>query len=174
MQKALPRTEALNSEQVRSTANAIDVDHRHTAIDTLNEILADTVVIAHGFRQAHWNVRGSNFDSVHVLFGDAYKQLDEHIDELAERIAALGGIVKGAAHQATDISTLDPYPALAIDEGEHMSALSARLGHYTSALREAIRRCDRIDDPVSVHHLTEVAACAEKLLWRVESHNWRS
>lgn len=173
MQKVLSHSEALNSAQIRATRNAIEADHRCTAIETLNNILADTVAVAHGCRQAHWNTRGRNFESLHLLFGDAYEQLDKNADELAERISALGGIVKGTVHQVAEASTLEPFPALAISEREHILAISERLGEYAEALRDAIRRCDQLDDPVTVHHLTETAVCAEKLLWRVESHAWQ-
>ena len=173
MQKVLARSEALNAEQIRATRNAFETDHRYKAVETLNHILADTVAVALGCRQAHWNIRGRNFESLHLLFGDAYEQLDNNADELAERISALGGIVKGTVHQTAERSTLEPFPALAISEREHIVAISERLGEYSGALRDAIRRCDQLDDPVTVHHLTEAAACAEKLLWRVESHAWK-
>lgn len=174
MQKVISRAETLNSEQIRATWNALEVDHRHTAIEALNDVLADTIIVTQGCRQAHWNIRGGNFEALHALFGDAYEQLDKHADELAERIAALGGIVRGTVHQAAAESTLEPFPTLAISEHEHLSATSERLGNYTSTLREMIRRCDQLDDPVTVHHLTETAVCAEKLLWRIESHSLNS
>lgn len=174
MQKALSHSEALNSEQIRLTNNTFEIDHRYTAIETLNDVLAETIAVAFGCRLAHWNARGGNFEALHGLFGDAYAQLDKHADELAERIAALGGIVKGTVQQVAGASKLAPFPALAVSEREHLAAISARLGEFSGALRDAISRCDRIDDPVTVHHLTEAAACAEKLLWRVESHAWKA
>ena len=162
--------EALNSGQIRATWNALEMDHRQTAIETLNGVLTDIIVIGFGCRQAHWNVRGANFDSLHATFGDAYKQLDQLSDDLAERIATLGGIVRGTVQHIAADTTLEPFPALAIAPDEHLSALSVRLGAMSGKLRTAIRRCEQIDDPVTVHHLTDAAANIERLLWRIESH----
>ena len=37
-------------------------------------------------RKAHWNVTGESFMELHKLFENQYKQLEESIDEVAERI----------------------------------------------------------------------------------------
>ncbi len=170
MQKTIAKVEALNSGQIRATWNALEMDHRQTAIDTLNSVLADVIAVSFGCRQAHWNIRGENFDALHTMFGELYKELDDSADALAERTAALGGIVRGAVQNVAADMSLEPFPALAIEPDEHLSAVSARLGTLSGKLRRAIRRCEEIDDPVTVHHLTEAAAQVERLLWRTESH----
>lgn len=59
-------------------------------IDQLNIFLADLAIVyykTHGF---HWNVEGTNFYSLHLMFEKFYKKLWKSMDEVAERIRALG------------------------------------------------------------------------------------
>ena len=70
MQKSTANVEALNSGQIRATWNALEMDHRQTAIETLNSVLADVIAVSFGCRQAHWNIRGENFDALHTMFGE--------------------------------------------------------------------------------------------------------
>ena len=56
----------------------------------LARLLADTYAVylkTHGY---HWNVRGPAFASLHTLFMTQYTEMWTAIDEIAERIRALG------------------------------------------------------------------------------------
>ena len=56
----------------------------------LNGFLADEFLLYLKTRNAHWNVEGSDFHSMHKFFEEQYEQLDETMDDVAERIRALG------------------------------------------------------------------------------------
>lgn len=63
---------------------------KKTSADGLARLLADTYAVylkTHGY---HWNVRGPNFGSLHQLFMTQYTEMWTSIDQLAERIRALG------------------------------------------------------------------------------------
>ena len=53
-------------------------------------LLADEFVLYTKTRHAHWNVEGSDFYEKHKFFESQYEELDEMIDDVAERIRALG------------------------------------------------------------------------------------
>ena len=55
----------------------------------LNNVLADAVVLYTKTRKFHWNVSGNSFMELHELFEHQYKQLEQSIDEIAERINKL-------------------------------------------------------------------------------------
>lgn len=59
-------------------------------IESLNLLLADCYALYLKTQNYHWNVTGPNFPSLHAMFEDQYKDLAEAIDEVAERIRALG------------------------------------------------------------------------------------
>src|SRR5262245_23785096 len=56
----------------------------------LNILLADEFTLYVKTRNAHWNVTGDNFHELHKFFEDQYEQLDEIMDEVAERVRMLG------------------------------------------------------------------------------------
>jgi starvation-inducible DNA-binding protein len=57
-------------------------------------------------KQAHWNVKGPNFKGLHELFDEIHGHVDEAVDQIAERLVALGGIAEGTARVVAERSTL--------------------------------------------------------------------
>jgi starvation-inducible DNA-binding protein len=57
----------------------------------LNQTLACTVDLHSQVKQACWNVKGTDFASLHALFATMATELDAYTDLVAERIAMLGG-----------------------------------------------------------------------------------
>lgn len=66
----------------------------------LNQQLADASDLLSQVKQAHWNVKGPAFWQLHRLFDEVAEQADGWIDELAERITALGGYARGTVRMA--------------------------------------------------------------------------
>jgi starvation-inducible DNA-binding protein len=64
--------------------------NRKAVSDQLAKLLADEYVLYTKTRNAHWNVEGPDFHSMHVFFESQYEQLDEVMDSVAERIRMLG------------------------------------------------------------------------------------
>jgi starvation-inducible DNA-binding protein len=56
----------------------------------LSKLLADEFVLYTKTRNAHWNVEGADFHSMHIFFESQYNQLDDVMDSVAERIRQLG------------------------------------------------------------------------------------
>jgi len=56
----------------------------------LAKLLADEFVLYTKTRNAHWNVTGDNFHAMHLFFESQYKQLDDLIDSVAERMRKIG------------------------------------------------------------------------------------
>ena len=68
----------------------------HKTLSTLEEILANSYALMLKTHNYHWNVVGENFKSLHELFGAQYEELFGAVDEIAERIRALGSKVDGS------------------------------------------------------------------------------
>lgn len=64
-------------------------------IQTLESALAGSYALAVKTQNYHWNVTGQNFKGLHQLFEDQYNELIAIIDDIAERIRALGEKVNG-------------------------------------------------------------------------------
>ena len=68
---------------------------RARVVELLNARLADALDLQLQAKQAHWNVKGPNFIALHELFDKIAGEVSEHVDEMAERITALGGMAEG-------------------------------------------------------------------------------
>ena len=62
----------------------------------LNALLADEHVLYVKSRNAHWNIEGPDFHAQHLFFETIYNELSELIDEIAERIRAIGHYAVGS------------------------------------------------------------------------------
>ena len=61
----------------------------------LNKILADEYLLYTKTRNYHWNIEGSNFIEMHEFYESQYTELDEYIDEIAERVRQIGHYAQG-------------------------------------------------------------------------------
>lgn len=73
-----------------NTNIGISPKHTEAVARILSVILADEYVLYTKTRNAHWNVEGPDFYDKHTFFENQFEQLDEMIDEVAERIRSLG------------------------------------------------------------------------------------
>lgn len=134
-----------------------------TLTHQLAEILADSYVLYLQTQGVHWNIEGPTFHSVHTLTEEQYRDLAVAIDEIAERIRALGKKAPASFSDYGRLATLNPETvqggataqvsqlvesnkilskslqaavATAEDQGDHFTAdlLTARIGvHDKSA-----------------------------------------
>src|ERR1700674_5315264 len=73
-----------------NTNIGINQKNLQAVVIELTKLLADEFVLYTKTRNAHWNVEGTDFHSMHVFFEQQYEQLDETMDSVAERIRQLG------------------------------------------------------------------------------------
>ncbi len=97
-------------------------------------------------RKAHWNVTGESFMELHKLFENQYKQLEESIDEIAERIGKLGG---------KTIGTMQEYSKL--------SAVKEAPGKYSSS-KEMIKELLKDHETVIIQFRKDTEDCTVKYL----------
>jgi starvation-inducible DNA-binding protein len=161
---------ALNVAHLRTTRNDVANPARQSAIEALDSVVATATDLALAARQAHWNVRGASFSALHSLFGEISDKLHRHVDELAERSAALGGIPRCTVQAVAATTALKPYPGYGFEGSEHIEQLSERMAVLSSDLRQASLELEGARDPVTAHLLVEACASVDHLLWQLESH----
>ena len=76
----------------------------------LTAILANEMTLYIKTRKAHWNVEGESFMELHKLFESQYKELEEIIDEVAERIGKLGEKTIATMHEYSKLATIKENP----------------------------------------------------------------
>ena len=78
---------------------------------TLSGLLANENLLYIKTRKFHWNISGNSFMELHLLFEAQYKELEEVIDEVAERISKLGSKTIGTMQEFIEHATLKESPA---------------------------------------------------------------
>src|SRR6185436_8776826 len=78
--------------------------------DMLSGVLSDAMLLYTKTRKFHWNVNGQSFMELHKLFESHYKQLEEAIDEIAERISKLGAPSPGTFKEFLQMTSLKETP----------------------------------------------------------------
>jgi starvation-inducible DNA-binding protein len=151
------------------TKNDLSEKIRVQAIEQLNSRLADVIDLQTQTKQAHWNVKGPNFIALHELFDKINEEVEDYVDEIAERVVQLGGTAEGTARMAAKRSSLTEYPN-AVDGRSHVEALSSALAAFGKSARKAIDQADELDDADTADIFTEISRGIDKWLWFVEAH----
>jgi starvation-inducible DNA-binding protein len=155
---------------MHSTRNDLSAKARAKVTALLNARLADALDLQMQAKQAHWNVKGPQFIALHELFDKLATDIDGHVDEMAERITALGGIAEGTVQAVAGRSKLDPYP-LDIAEGRaHLDALAAAYARFAKSVRKAIDEAGKAGDADTSDLFTGISRSADKGLWLLEAH----
>jgi starvation-inducible DNA-binding protein len=152
------------------TKNDLAESIRVKAIELLNARLADAIDLQTQTKQAHWNVKGPHFIALHELFDKVNEDVEDYVDEIAERVVQLGGVAEGTARIAAKRSSLSEYPANAVDGRSHVEALSSALAAFGKSARKGIDQANELNDLDTADLFTEVSRGIDKWLWFVEAH----
>ena len=143
---------------------------RKRVIPELQGRLLDAIDLFTQVKQAHWNVKGPNFISLHELFDHIAEEVEEYGDLIAERITALGGRADGTARVVAASSALPEYPLDSAAGAQHLAALAERLALFGRAIRTAIDNAAALDDADTSDLYTEISRGVDKRLWFIEAH----
>lgn len=135
----------------------------------LNQTLANITDLMLRTKEAHWNVRGPNFIQLHLFFDELNTVVSPLVDEVAERITALGGKANGRLSDAASSSTLPEYPETT-DEATHLQALTVSFAALANECRENIEKTDDFDDEGTSDLYTSMTRTLDKYLWMIEAH----
>jgi starvation-inducible DNA-binding protein len=80
------------------------------SVENLNQLLADTICLRDMYKKHHWQVVGSTFYQLHLLYDKHHKEQSELVDLLAERIQTLGGISIAMAHDVAETINIPQLP----------------------------------------------------------------
>ena len=143
---------------------------RSNIVELLNATLATTLDLKTQVKQAHWNVKGMDFNQLHLLFDEMATELEEYIDLVAERVTALGGLAVGTARAAAADSILPEFPFDILDGKDYVTALADRYAPYAQHLRVAIDKAAELGDADTADLYTEISRAIDKRLWFLEAH----
>lgn len=155
---------------MRNTLNSLPESAKKKMAELLNARLADAIDLYSHVKQAHWNVKGPAFYSLHLLFDAVAEEVETGVDEIAERIAQLGGVAKGTVRIAAASSGLKEFPAFDGDWRKQVEGVAGSLAAVGTALRKAIEAATEVGDAGTADLFTQISRTTDKNLWFVESH----
>ena len=150
----------------KSAASAVDNDKK--VAHELSKVLADTFTLYQKTHGYHWNVRGPSFRSLHLLFEEQYNEIWTSVDDIAERIRALGAIAPqgtGALGNLTSIKDGDPTGTA----DDFLKDLKS--GHETviATLKNLVEVAEEAGDVSTADLATQRLTAHEKHLWMIKA-----
>jgi starvation-inducible DNA-binding protein len=144
----------------------ITEEHLKSSIELLSTILADEMTLYIKTRKFHWNVTGGSFMELHKLFQAQYTELEETIDQVAERIGKLGGKTIGTMQEYIDNTRLIESPNVYPSQKEMLKELLDDHEAIIAELRNDIEVCDaKNKDAGTTDFLTGVMEQHETSAW---------
>ena len=143
---------------------------RFKIVEMLNQRVAECIDLTLQAKQAHWNVKGPNFRSLHKLFDTVSTGIRKSSDLLAERLVQLGGIAQGTVEAVIDQSRLQAYPLTITAEVDHLNALSTSIASCGKWMRESVDIAAEWKDAGTSDLLLRTTQKLDQYLWMVEAH----
>jgi starvation-inducible DNA-binding protein len=134
--------------------------------ESLQQTLVELAALASHTKQAHWNISGPNFMSVHLYLDQLTDVLRQRFDDVGERIAALGGSPDARPITVSESTTLSSIPAGPLDVGSALGAIEANLTSLTETIGA---RLAANADTVSVDLYTPVLDDLAQHRWFVDA-----
>jgi len=137
-------------------------------ITSLRQVVADSYAVLGQTHICHWNVRGRNFFSLHTAFEEQYTELFTAVDEIAERIRALGALAPGGLSQLSKMSKVKEIAedAKADDMVQHLVAANKALVANLVKARDAAAAAS--DDETEDMMIARIQV-HEKTIWMLDS-----
>jgi starvation-inducible DNA-binding protein len=148
----------------------IDAAARGRVCDMLNVALSNTVVLYFKTRNYHWNVTGMQFAPLHALFEQQYDQLEEAIDEIAERIRQIGGVPFATLDEYKRAAVLDEQPGVLYPAVQMVRNLLDDHETVIRALRANADTADELGDMGTNDFLIGLMQAHEKMAWFLRAH----
>jgi starvation-inducible DNA-binding protein len=137
--------------------------------DRLQQRLVALIDLELTLKHVHWNVVGPNFIGVHEMLDPQVASVRAMVDEVAERIATLGGSPVGTPGYVSTHRSWDDYSILRATTLEHLGALDLVYVGVVADHRDAIGEVADLD-PVTADLLTAQSALLEQYQWFVRAH----
>lgn len=152
------------------TRHDLEPDVRQQMIELLNAQLADTFDMFSITKQAHWVVKGQEFFQLHELYDTIAEGLLEHVDTIAERATALGGLTRGTVKMAAQASRLDDYPLNVVESLDTVDFVAGCMARLAASTRQAADQAEEAKDMATNDLFIEVVRDLDKWLWFLEAH----
>jgi starvation-inducible DNA-binding protein len=146
----------------------ISADHRAIVSDGLKRLLADSYTLYLQTHNFHWNVTGPRFHDLHVLFEEHYNELAVAVDDIAERVRALGAVAPGTYREFAQLSNIEETEGVPSAD-DMVAILTASHEQVVRTCREVLKLAQDADDESSLALISDRMRIHEKTAWMLRS-----
>lgn len=138
-------------------------------VKVLNEQVSNWTVLFTKLHNFHWYVKGPNFFSLHEKFEELYTEASQYVDDLAERILAIGGNPVATLKESLDISIIEEAEG-SYSAKEMVDALSKDFVKVSEQLENAIEVAGKAEDDVTEDMFIGMKTDIDKHNWMLQSY----
>jgi starvation-inducible DNA-binding protein len=142
---------------------------RNAVAEALNATLADTYSLYMKTHAYHWNVTGPQFHTLHIMFEEQYREMWTALDEIAERVRALGVFAPTSGKQFADLSAIDNADTKPPAADQMVIRLLSDHETLIKRAREGLSTAEEAGDAASADLLTVRIQTHEKTAWMLRS-----
>jgi starvation-inducible DNA-binding protein len=146
----------------------ISTEDRANIANALSRVLADSYMLYLKTHNFHWNVTGPMFQTLHIMFMEQYTELWNALDNIAERIRALGHFAPGTYARFVELSSIKEEAGVP-NAQEMIRQLVDGQEALIRTVREAFKIADDANDQPSAGMLSDRMEIHEKNAWMLRS-----
>jgi DNA-binding ferritin-like protein len=146
---AIERAPRRESGTVDENPVRLEPEKAEEIIDALNTDLADAYVLFHQLHKHHWNVEGAEHRDIHIWLQEAYEDVEEAADEVAERIQALGGVPHASMSALSSAATVESEDEDVYDIRTSLQHDLELYGDVIESYRDHINLAENLGDPAT-------------------------
>jgi len=133
-------------------------------VDALNKQIANWSVLYIKLHNYHWYVKGGQFFTLHAKFEEFYNEAGLHVDELAERLLAIGGNPVATMKECLELSSIRE--ASGSESAEEMvQSVVNDFSIIVGELKEGMSLAEKLDDETTGDMLLAIHSGLEKHIW---------
>jgi len=136
--------------------------------DALQPSLYDLIALGLITKQAHWNVTGPHFRSLHLFLDEIWDTIQTDVDTVAERLSVLAVSPSGQAQEVAERADLSPIPLGFLKDANVIDLMTERMGTTCRNIRERMAKIEDVDT-VTADMLHQILDGLEKHLWMMRS-----
>ena len=145
------------------------IEHSKAVADELSVLLAESYTLYLKTHSYHWNVTGPMFHGLHMLFETQYTELAVAVDDIAERIRALGVKAPGSYKAYAKLSTVqddDTFP----DSKTMLANLAADHAKVAERANKVLKLAQQHEDEGTASLASARIEIHEKTVWMLRAH----
>ncbi|MFJ7726070.1 Dps family protein [Neobacillus sp. NPDC097160] len=137
--------------------------------DVLDKQVANFSVLYMKLHHYHWYVKGENFFTLHVKFGEWYTEAGLHLDTIAERMLSIGALPTANLKEQLEMATIEEASG-GESAGEMVRSLADDFDTICTELTEGITAAEDNDDQPTADLFIAIRTSLEKHRWMLGAY----